>query len=256
MGSVSHSSKLTAISWSQAGDALLCADAEGGLRLWGVHRPAEGPGEITERWAARSPGGRPHHLTAAGNTAGSPAASAAVGERHAVVWRLSSGAGAGTGANNARTGAAAAVAAAADALRPASPSGAAGAAAMTSARQTAILVHEKPASGRAPASAGPGAVAAVASAEPEVLRHPAGVEGLQWKPFPGGVLDGGAVSPTPPLDPHPALLTVAADGVVRVWVEVVLEPLLPARGAEGGSLSGSPKRPATPRAFTGAGCLG
>ncbi|KAK9832599.1 hypothetical protein WJX81_002754 [Elliptochloris bilobata] len=89
----------------------------------------------------------------------------------------------------------------------------------------------------APAAGDAAEHAAVAAEE---LRHPAPVVSLQWSP---GVLqnavgdDGGGAALLP--GSQAALLTAAADGALRVWVEVTLAPVLGTDGAAPGWQSGS-----------------
>ncbi|KAG1665197.1 hypothetical protein FOA52_002598 [Chlamydomonas sp. UWO 241] len=211
---------LLALDWAHAASGLLYTDAERavvmlsvcvtGLDTLHVARGGHPVVEVAEAWSVRADA--PHALAAAGLSPQHPCATAPRSEanQHKVIiwWPPKQGAAAG-------------------------------------------------------AAAAPGS-AAGSSVGAEVVRHPVRVLSMQWSPAlaapcqpavtatpaaaaataAGGA--GGSVSgvPPPPADPSPpgpslALMTVGADFAIRIWVEVVMRDMFPAKGGVDGASGGS-----------------
>ncbi|KAL0019249.1 hypothetical protein WJX77_001067 [Trebouxia sp. C0004] len=82
-----HSTPLVAVSWTQEGDGLLSADAEGGIIMWKLYTKTDGTQQLTQAWiGGSSTVVQPQTILTAGANILSPSASACPGSKHVTIW--------------------------------------------------------------------------------------------------------------------------------------------------------------------------
>jgi hypothetical protein len=82
-----HSTSLVAVSWTQEGDGLLSADAQGGIIMWKLHTTTDGTQQLTQAWiGGSSTVVQPQTILTAGANILSPSASACPGSKHVTIW--------------------------------------------------------------------------------------------------------------------------------------------------------------------------
>lgn len=82
-----HSISLVAVSWTQEGDGLLSADAQGGIIMWKLHTTTDGTQQLTQAWiGGSSTVVQPQTILTAGANISSPSASACPGSKHVTIW--------------------------------------------------------------------------------------------------------------------------------------------------------------------------
>ncbi|KAL0048506.1 hypothetical protein WJX82_004799 [Trebouxia sp. C0006] len=82
-----HSTSLVALSWTQEGDGLLSADAQGGIIMWKLHTTTDGTQQLTQAWiGGSSTVVQPQTILTAGPNILSPSASACPGSKHVTIW--------------------------------------------------------------------------------------------------------------------------------------------------------------------------
>lgn len=82
-----HTCPLVALSWTQEGDGLLSADAQGCIIMWRITRTTDDSQRLTQAWLG---GGstviQPQTIIAAGASILSPSASACPGTKYVTIW--------------------------------------------------------------------------------------------------------------------------------------------------------------------------
>lgn len=82
-----HSTSLVAVSWTQEGDGLLSADAQGGIIMWKLYTTNDGMQQLTQAWIGGSSTViQPQTILTAGANILSPSASACAGSKHVTIW--------------------------------------------------------------------------------------------------------------------------------------------------------------------------
>ncbi len=82
-----HSTSLVAVSWTQEGDGLLSADAQGGIIMWKLHTTTDGAQQLIQAWiGGSSTVVQPQTILTAGANILSPSASACSGSKHVTIW--------------------------------------------------------------------------------------------------------------------------------------------------------------------------
>ena len=83
---VVHSHPVMALSWTQEGDGLLCADSQGCVIMWRFSTEAEGANQLTQAWiGSNSTVIQPQSILTAGANILSPSASACPGAKAGTI---------------------------------------------------------------------------------------------------------------------------------------------------------------------------
>ncbi len=82
-----YSTSSVAVSWTQEGDGLLSADAQGGIIMWKLKTTTNGTQQLTQAWIGGSSTIlQPQTIITAGANILSPSASACPGSKHVTIW--------------------------------------------------------------------------------------------------------------------------------------------------------------------------